>query len=72
MTATKKPKKVFAILRYDSFHDVSVAIENRVTVTRIVHEEGTARDEVERLNKLNSDKGCIYFWQATRLAEPTN
>jgi hypothetical protein len=25
-----------------------------------------AEKEVERLNELSRDKGCYYFWQATR------
>lgn len=68
----KASRPAFAILRYDGFHDSKVPIENRVTVTRIVQDETTARAEVQRLNDLNSDKGCKYFWQATRLAEPVN
>jgi hypothetical protein len=58
---------VYAIVRYDAFQADSVAIENRVTVTRVVRDEATARAEVARLNHLNRDKGCKYFWQVTRL-----
>jgi hypothetical protein len=65
-------KQVFAILRYDEFQDSAVPIENRVTVTRIVDDEMTARTEVQRLSDLNGKKGCRYFWQATRYAETPN
>jgi hypothetical protein len=65
-------KPAFAILRYDEFQDPAVPIENRVTVTRVVHDETTARAEVDRLNALNGGKGCRYFWQTTRLAEAPN
>jgi len=68
--AARKP--VYAILRYDEFQDSATAIENRVSVTRVVHDEATARTEVKRLNDLNAEKGCKYFWQATRLAESSN
>lgn len=62
-------KQVYAILRYDEFQDPDVAIENRVTVTCVVNDETMARGEVDRLNTLNGNNGCRYFWQATRLAD---
>ena len=60
-------KQAYAIVRLDDFQDATVAPENRITVKKIVWEEGTAQAEVERLNELNGDKGCRYFWQATRV-----
>jgi hypothetical protein len=68
----KSQKQVYAILRYDEFQNATVSIEDRITVTRIVHDEGTADAEVRRLNDLNREKGCRYFWQTTRLGEPTS
>lgn len=62
-------RQVYAILRYDEFQDNSTAIENRVTVTRVILEEAIARAEVQRLNSMNAQKGCRYFVQATRLLE---
>jgi len=62
-----KHRQVYAILRYDEFQDPSVAIENRVTVTQVVEDEATARREVARLNGINSNKGCRYYFQSTRL-----
>ena len=67
----KKKTQVFAIVRDDDFQDIEVPIENRVTVTQVVADLDVARDEVERLNKLNGVKGCRYFWQTTRLVERT-
>jgi hypothetical protein len=36
------------------------------TVKEIVTTREAAEAEVERLNKLNAEKGCRYFWQQTR------
>jgi hypothetical protein len=38
-----------------------------VTVKEVLLSQERAEVEVERLNKLNSEKGCRYFWQYTRL-----
>ncbi|MDP9351784.1 MAG: hypothetical protein M3P51_09640 [Chloroflexota bacterium] len=59
----------FAIIRVDTFHDLSVATDLRdaITVKAIVNSEERAQAEVERLNALNEDKGSVYFWQVTRL-----
>lgn len=56
---------VFAIVRIDL--DAAHAWENRVTVTKIVRTEEAATREVDRLNRLNSGKGYLYFHQITRL-----
>jgi hypothetical protein len=37
------------------------------TVKEVLLSQERAEAEVERLNKLNSEKGCRYFWQYTRL-----
>lgn len=60
-------EQVFAIVRFYNFHDSSVAIENRVTVTKVLFEREAAEAEVLRLNKVNGDKSCVYAWQVTRL-----
>jgi hypothetical protein len=65
----KSQKQVYAVLRYDEFQSPATPIENRISVIRVVHNEATAKAEVQRLSDLNSQKGCRYFWQATRLAE---
>src|SRR5947209_12503057 len=38
-----------------------------VTVKKVVRSQEAAEREVERLNKLNAGKGCLYFWEITRL-----
>jgi hypothetical protein len=52
----------------DNFHDATVPARNRIAVKRVVWDQATAESEVERLNRLNADKGCEYFWQVTRVA----
>jgi hypothetical protein len=41
--------------------------EARFTVRRIVWSEELAEAEVHRLQELNADAGCQYFWQYTRV-----
>jgi hypothetical protein len=53
----------FAIVRIDDYDDP----EDSVYVKRVVWSEELARSEVERLNRLNADAGCRYFWQYTRV-----
>jgi hypothetical protein len=57
----------FAIIRIDL--DVPKD-EDRVSVKCVVRTEEVAMSEVERLNRVNADKSCRYFWQYTRV-EPT-
>jgi hypothetical protein len=54
----------FAIIRIDL--DVRDD-EDRVTVKRVVRSQQLAESEVARLNGVNADKGCRYFWQYTRI-----
>jgi hypothetical protein len=68
--ARRRRTPVYAIVRIDNFQDETVSLRNKITVSKVVLDEADARGEVERLNKLNGDKGCTYFWQATRLLEP--
>jgi hypothetical protein len=63
-TPHSKYRHVFAIIRWDP--DMA-AVEHQVTVTKIVQTEQIAEAEVQRLNALNSAKGCRYFAQLTRL-----
>ena len=67
----KQKTQVFAIIRFDSFTDSSVSIENRITVTKVVVDRATADAEVQRLNRVNASKSCTYFCQATRFIERT-
>lgn len=59
----KNAVHVYAVIRVDvGMQD----IETAVTVKEVVPTMEEATAEVERLNKLNADKGCRYFWQTTR------
>ena len=62
-------KQGYAIVRLDEFQDDTAKLENRVTIKKIVWSQSTAQSEVERLNTLNADKGCRYFWQTTRVED---
>lgn len=62
--SNKKKIHAYAIIRFESDHHDVNAI---VTVKKIVFDIEYAEQEVKRLNNLNGDKGCIYFWQTTRL-----
>ena len=60
----KDYEHVYAIVRVDEpFEDIQL----HITVKEIVWSKDKAEQEVERLNQTNSDKGCSYFWQLTRL-----
>ena len=64
----KNQRNVYAVIRVDEFKDVpNVPDEHRITVKEIVYDLEFAKAEVERLNHLNADKSCKYFWQTTRL-----
>jgi hypothetical protein len=67
MTTSKARRQLFAIVRHDFLEPETTAIQNRITVTKVVDTEEVARAEVERLNQLGGSKGSLYFWQATRM-----
>jgi hypothetical protein len=56
-------QQVFAVVRFDPEMGEP---ENQVTVKEIVVSQEIADAEVARLNRLNADKGCVYFSQITR------
>ncbi len=58
-----------AIIRVDECQG-EVPVEEKVTITKIVASEESAKREVDRLMRLNRDKGCRYFWQTTRMERP--
>ena len=64
----KPRQEVYAVIRIDEFkNEPNVPDERHVTVKEIVYDIELAKAEVNRLNRLNSDKACKYFWQMTRL-----
>lgn len=62
--ARKPSEHVYAIVRFD--RDMP-SWENSFTVKEIVRTQDIAESEVKRLNEVNADKNCLYFWQTTRL-----
>ena len=54
---------VYAVIRID--HDMENC-QDAIAIKEILPDEREAFKEVERLNKLNSDKGCEYFVRLTR------
>ena len=58
---------VYAIIRLDEFLSGTAPDRNLVTVKKVVRSREEAEREVHRLNQLNADKGCQYFYQITRL-----
>ena len=71
MADSLKPNKkyghLYAIIRHDTFCQAPINIQ--VTVKKVVSDPVYAAREVERLNELNSEKGCYYFYQITRFEE---
>ena len=58
---------VYAIVRVDTFHELEIPVESAITVKKVVWTQEVAEAEVIRLNRLNKEKGAVYFWQITRL-----
>lgn len=59
----------YAVVRIDAFQDGTVEWQNRIKVTKILMDLKSAETEVDRLVRLNANKGVIYFWQKTHLEE---
>lgn len=65
MSRTHTPREqVFAVIRQDLFH---TEIENQFYITKVLMTAADAEAEVQRLNQVNADKECRYYWQETRL-----
>ncbi len=63
----KDYRHVYAIVRIDDFQGIEVLLKEKISVKKLVWSQEKAMAEVDRLNNLNSDKQCTYFWQMTRL-----
>jgi hypothetical protein len=62
-------RHLFAIVRVDLYQledGTNPDWRNTVTVKAVVETQERAESEVTRLNQLNAEKGCLYFWQTTR------
>jgi hypothetical protein len=69
---TRGAHEVFAIVRIDfpdegSWDHIGADPSAWVTVKEVLPSLAEAEREVERLNTLNTGKGCVYFAQGTRL-----
>ena len=77
---TPNYKQGYAVIRVDNFGSEAQVEEftldgitvpapgpANVTVKEIVFDATEARDEVIRLNNLNRDKNCRYYWQSTHV-----
>jgi hypothetical protein len=62
--ARKPSQHVYAVVRFDRHVQ---SWENTFTVKEIVRTQDIAESEVKRLNDVNAEKDCLYFWQTTRL-----
>ena len=65
----RKAENVYAVLRLDFPTGERPDGLINVTVKEIVWTVEDAQKEVDRLNQLNAEKSCRYFWQTTRLKE---
>jgi len=63
----RKYLPAFAIVRIDDFHGEQVDVESRIAIKEVVHSAEEAEREIARLTALNSDKGCRYVCQPTRI-----
>lgn len=65
----KNADPAYAVIRLDLNHDESVRTRDSMTVKMVVWTLEEAEAEVKRLNELNGDKGCLYYWQYTRVKQ---
>jgi hypothetical protein len=63
-----KHPHVYPIVRIDTPIDQANPA-NSVTVVKVLSSQVAADAEVSRLNQINTDKGCIYFYRTSRLIE---
>ena len=60
----KEAIHVYAVVRVDDFHEAFG--DDAISIKEVLPTMEQAIHEVERLNELNSDKACHYFWCTTR------
>lgn len=76
LTPNRQFDHIFVIVRADLFYKVddinSVDFKNYISVSKAFFNEAAAQREVDRLNELNADKRCTYFYLLGRLErDPT-
>jgi hypothetical protein len=63
-----KYEHVYPIVRIDLPLD-SPDPTNKVTVAKVLTSQAAAENEAARLNQINADKSCVYFYCTSRLIE---
>ena len=61
-------RHVYAIVRIDTPFDQTYPT-NTVAVVKVLMSQAAAEIEVSRLNQINANKGCVYFYCTSRLIE---
>ena len=75
MSESEKPNSKFRHLYAVVRIDLPVSLENpenSVSVVKVFSSKMRAEQEVSRLNRINSAKGCRYVLQTTRLEPSLN
>ena len=70
-TPHSKFRHVYAVLRIDLPVNPENP-ENSIAVVKVFSSKFSAEKEVARLNNINSEKGCRYVLNTTRLVPPVN
>jgi hypothetical protein len=67
-TPHSKHPHVYPIVRIDTPTDQTDPT-SRITVVKVLTSQVAAEAEVSRLNQINADKSCVYFYCTSRLIE---
>jgi hypothetical protein len=63
-----KYRHVYPTIRVDKpFNETNPT--NTLSVVKVLTSQAVAETEVSRLNAINANKGCVYFYDASRLVE---
>jgi hypothetical protein len=61
-------EQAFAIVGLETFQEADIESKpEAIAVEKVVWTRELAESEVSRLNRLNKDKGTVYFWTLTRV-----
>jgi hypothetical protein len=66
-----KYRHVYPIVRIDKpFNEAHPT--NTLSVVKVLTSQAAAETEVSRLNAINANKRCVYFYDTSRLVEGVN
>jgi len=68
-TLHSKYEHVYPIVRIDTPFDLCGDPANQITVVKVLISQIAAETEVLRLNQINAEKGCKYFYSISRLID---